>query len=121
MEINGGVANVYVAEEHIPHIIGRGGKTISSIEREAGIKIQVKPLLGEAVIVPHIVKRKKDLVLKIGRGYAGRNASIIIDGEEVFSGSISENGEIRVKRSNALGKKITEAIVENRNMVVKIK
>jgi len=121
VEINGGTANVYVSEENIPHIIGRGGKTISAIEREAGIKIQVKPLLGEAEIVPHIVKRKKDLVLKIGKGYGGRNATIVIDGEEVFSGSISENGEIRVKRSNALGKKIVEAIVENRRMVVRIK
>jgi len=121
VEINGSTANVYVAEEYIPHIIGRQGKTISSIEREAGIKIQVKPLLGEASIVPQIVKRKKEIVLKIGRGYAGRNASIVIDGEEVFSGSISEKGEIRIKRSNALGKKIVKAIAENSKMVVKIK
>ncbi len=121
VEINGGAANVYVSEEQIPHIIGRGGKTISAIEREAGIKIQIKPLLGEASIVPHIIKRKKDLILKIGKGYGGRNATIVVDGEEIFTGSISDNGEIKVKRSSPLGKRIVEAIAENRNMVVRIK
>ena len=121
MEINGSIAHVYLPEEYIPHVIGRGGKTISSIEKEAGIKIQVKPLLGESSIVPHIVKRKKDIILKIGREYGGRNAIIFINGEGVFSGSISEQGEIKVKRTSTLGKRIMEAIAENRSLMVKVK
>ena len=121
VEINGSIAHVYLPEEYIPHVIGRGGKTISSIEKEAGIKIQVKPLLGESSIVPHIVKRKKDIILKIGREYGGRNAIIFINGEGIFSGSISEQGEIKVKRTSTLGKRIMEAIAENRSLMVKVK
>ncbi|MCD6331544.1 MAG: Flp pilus assembly complex ATPase component TadA [Thermoplasmata archaeon] len=121
VEINGNKAFVYVDEEHIPHLIGRGGKTIASIEKEAGIKISVQPLLKKAEIIPNIVKRKKDLVLKIGKAYAGKDAEIVIDGEIIFSGSISNQGDIKIKRSSPLGKKIIDAIASNANLVVRIK
>ena len=120
VEINGSVANVYVEEECIPHLIGKGGKTISSIEKEAGIKIHVHPLLREAEVIPNIVKRKKDIVLKIGKAYAKREAKVFIDGEPIFSGSISSQGDIKIRRGSQAAKKIAEAIAEGANVVVRI-
>ncbi len=120
VEINGSVANVYVEEESIPHLIGKGGKTISSIEKEAGIKIHVHPLLREAEVIPNIVKRKKDIVLKIGKAYAKREAKVFIDGEPIFSGSISSQGDIKIRRGSQAAKKIAEAIAEGANVVVRI-
>ncbi len=121
VEIEGGIANVYVEESYIPRLIGRGGKTISLIEKEAGIKVNVKPLLKEVEIMPNIIKRKKDIVLKIGKAYANKEAKIIIDGEIVFFGNISSQGEIKIRRNTLLGKKIIEAIASNENLVVRIK
>ncbi len=120
VEINGSVANVYVEEENIPHLIGKGGKTISSIEREAGIKIHVHPLMMETEIVPNIIKRKKDIVLKIGKAYAKREAKVFIDGQPIFAGSISSQGEIKIRRSSPTAKRIAEAIAEGANIVVRI-
>ena len=120
VEINGSVANVYVEEESIPHLIGKGGKTISSIEKEAGIKIHVHPLLREAEVIPNIVKRKKDIVLKIGKAYAKREAKIFIDGEPIFAGSISSQGDIKIRRGSQAAKKIAEAIAEGASVVVRI-
>lgn len=121
VEINGNTAVVYVEEKYIPYLIGKGGKTISSIEKEAGIKINVKPLFKEVELIPNIIKRKKDLVLKIGKPYAGKEAKIMIDGEIVFSGSVSSQGDIKIKRHTLAGKKIIEAIASNANLVVRIK
>ncbi len=121
VEINGGVANVYVDESSIPHLIGKGGKTISAVEREAGIKINVQPLLREAEIIPNIVKRKKEIVLKIGKAYAKKDAKVFVNGEIIFSGTVSSQGEIKIKRSNPAAKKIMEAIAEGENLVVRIK
>lgn len=121
VEINGNTAVVYVEEKCIPYLIGKGGKTISSIEKEAGIKINVKPLFKEVELIPNIIKRKKDLVLKIGKPYAGKEAKIMIDGEIVFSGSVSSQGDIKIKRHTLTGKKIIEAIASNANLVVRIK
>ena len=120
VKINNGTATVYVEEDEIPHLIGKGGKTISKVESEAGIKINVQPLM-ESSITPNIVKRKKEIVLKVGKNYAGREASVILNGEVIFSGSISKQGEIKVKRQSNIGKKIIEAIASNIYPVVKIK
>ena len=120
VEINGNVANVYVEEANIPHLIGKGGKTIAAIEKEAGIKIHVHPLLREAEIIPNIVKRKKEIVLKIGKAYAKREAKIFVDGQLIFSGSISSQGEIKVRRQSQAAKKIVNAIAEGANIVAKI-
>jgi len=121
VEINGGVANVYVDESSIPHLIGKGGKTISAVEREAGIKINVQPLIREAEIIPNIVKRKKEIVLKIGKAYAKKDAKVFVNGEIIFSGTVSSQGEIKIKRSSPAAKRIMEAIAEGENLAVRIK
>ncbi len=105
VEISGGVANVYVDESSIPHLIGKGGKTISAVEREAGIKINVQPLVREAEIIPNIVKRKKEIVLKIGKTYAKKDAKVFVNGEIIFSGTVSSQGEIKIKRSSPAQRK----------------
>lgn len=120
VEINESVANVYVDEEVIPHLIGKGGKTISSIEKEAGVKIKVYPLLKKAEIVPNIVKRKKEIVLKIGKGYAKRMAQIFIENEPIFSGNVSVQGDIKLRRQSKEAKKIIEAIASDKRIFVKI-
>ncbi|KAA0012415.1 MAG: ATPase [Thermoplasmata archaeon] len=120
VEINESVANVYVDEEVIPHLIGKGGKTISSIEKEAGVKIKVYPLLKKAEIVPNIVKRKKEIVLKVGKGYAKRMAQIFIENEPIFSGNVSVQGDIKLRRQSKEAKKIIEAIASDKRIFVKI-
>jgi len=80
----------------------------------------VHPLLREAEVIPNIVKRKKDIVLKIGKAYAKREAKVFIDGEPIFSGSISSQGDIKIRRGSQAAKKIAEAIAEGANVVVRI-
>ncbi|MEM1514009.1 MAG: PINc/VapC family ATPase [Candidatus Thermoplasmatota archaeon] len=118
VEINGKIANVYVSEEEIPHIIGKGGKTISEIEREAGIKIRIHPLV-EQEIVPDIIKRKKEIVIRIGKGYAGREVKIFINGNAIDA-KVSNNGEIKFKRHSIEGRKIVEAIASGNKVYVRI-
>jgi len=120
VKIANGMATVYIAENEIPHLIGKKGKTISNIEREAGIKIKVQAMAKDS-ITPHVVKRKKEIVIKVGKNYAGKEANLILDGEVIFSGSISSQGEIKIKRQSKLGKKIMDAISSNIYPVVNIK
>ena len=120
VKINDGTATVYVEEDEIPHLIGKGGKTISKVEAEAGIKINVQPLM-ESAITPNIAKRKKEIVLKVGKKHAGKEASIILNGEVIFSGNVSSQGEIKIKRQSKVAKKIIDAIASNIYPIVKIK
>jgi len=120
VKINDGSATVYVEEPQIPYLIGRGGKTISKVEEEAGIKINVEPFESN-VVTPHIVKRKKDVVLKIGKVFSGRIADVILNGEVVYSSKISTQGDIKIGRSSKMGKKLIESIASEMYPMVKIK
>ena len=102
-------------------MIGRGGKTISAIEREAGIKINVNPWLKKKEVIPNIIKRKKEIVFKVGKMHSGKEATLLVDGETVFSGSISVNGDLKIKRSTPIGKKTIAAIAEGMSLVIRIK
>ncbi len=120
VKINDGSATVYVEEPQIPYLIGRGGKTISKVEEEAGIKINVEPFESN-VVTPHIVKRKKDIVLKIGKIFSGRNADVILNGEVIHSSKISNQGDIKISRSSNIGKKLIGGIASGIYPMVKIK
>ena len=120
VKITGNSAVVYVEERNIPHIIGKSGKTISRIEDEAGLKIHVQPISSSGEIIPSIIKRKKHIVLKAGKTHAGREAQIFIDGSIIFSGSLSQQGDMKIGRNTEQGKKIIEAIASNKKVVMKL-
>ena len=112
-------AIVYVESRNIPYIIGKGGKTISKIESEAGLKLHVRPH-SDGEIIPSILKRKKDLVLRCGKDYAGREVQVSADGVIVFSGNVSQQGEIKLHRNSGQGRSIVEAIASNKKVTIKI-
>jgi ATPase len=119
--IDGDRAHVYVDEEAIPYLIGRGGRTVSTIEREAGIKIQIHPRRDEKDVEPSVIKRKKEIIIAVGRDSAGKEASLVADGEVLFSGGISAQGDIKIKRSSDAGKRILRAIAEGTHLVVRVR
>ena len=116
-------AVVYVEERNISHIIGKAGKTISRIEEEAGMKLNVQPMSSpsESEITPSIFKRKNYIVIQAGRQYGGREADIIADGRIILSGSLSPQGTLKISRKSKHGKEIVNAIASNSDVVVKIR
>ena len=120
VKINGNAAVVYVEERNIPHIIGKSGKTISRIEEEAGLKIHVQPISSSGEIIPSIIKRKKHIVLKAGKMNAGKEVQVTIDGEIIFSGNLSQQGDIKISRNSAKGKKLIEAIASNKKVLMRL-
>ncbi|MGC9553831.1 MAG: PINc/VapC family ATPase, partial [Thermoplasmatota archaeon] len=113
-------ATVYVEEEQIPHIIGKGGKTISRIEDEAGIKLHVQPW-RKSEIVPNVAKRKNSVVLQADRSYAGKEVDVMADGQLLLSGTLSRQGDITVGRQSAQGKSITDAIASGQTITMKVR
>ncbi|MBS3772670.1 MAG: Flp pilus assembly complex ATPase component TadA [Candidatus Thermoplasmatota archaeon] len=111
-------ANVYVEEENIPHIIGKGGKTIASIEDEAGIKLNVKPL-KKSEIRPNVIKQKNNVVLDAGPGHAGKEVDIMGGDELLLAGTLSQEGTIKVRRRSTQGKAIMNAIASNRDITMR--
>ena len=121
VEISSNRADVYVDDEAIPHLIGKAGKTISMVEKEAGIKINVKPLkIGEKIIYPSIIKRKNSIVLKAGKSYGNRNAEVFVDGELILNGQLSSQGEMKLKRTSKTAKRLMEGIASGARVEMKL-
>lgn len=113
-------ATVYVEEEQIPHIIGKGGKTISRIEDEAGIKLHVQPW-RKSEIVPNVSKRKNSVVLQADKTYAGKEVDVMADGHLLLSGTLSRQGDITVGRQSVQGKAIIDAIASGQTITMKVR
>jgi len=95
VEITGGNrAIVKVREKDIPAVLGKGGKTISQIERAAGVHIDVRALEEgreeaapevEAMTMPVSVQEvKKHVILDVGRKLAGQTVEILAEGDYIL-------------------------------------
>ncbi len=118
---SGNSAVVYVEERNIPRIIGKAGKTISRIEEEVGIKLNVQPLVSSSEVVPSVMKRKNYIVLQAGGAYGGREMDVIADGQVILSGALSPQGSIKINRNSRHGRDIVNAIASNSRLVMRLR
>jgi ATPase len=124
-------AKVYVDEEEIGRLIGKGGETIREIEKEVGMGLEVLPLpegqrsgsvrkRKNAEITPTVVRSKKSLILMLPPEFGDTDAEILVDDEPVLNATVSRKGEIRVKRESPQGREIADAYAANKRIRVRL-
>ncbi|WP_254546190.1 PINc/VapC family ATPase [Halomarina pelagica] len=118
-------AVVYVEEDDISYVIGKGGGRINQIEDRLGIDIDVRTLderprasaggggrsggersAGERV-TPEITGRH--IIVPLG-GHAGETVEVRADGDYLFTATVSRGGEIQVSRGSAIAEEMEGAI-----------
>ncbi|MES3518174.1 MAG: PINc/VapC family ATPase [Natronomonas sp.] len=131
VELKGGnTAIVYVDDDDISEVIGKGGGRISGIEDRLGIDIDVRTLDerpnrptgssgsdsadGEPVI-PEVTSRH--VVVPAG-GHEGDTVEVRADGEYLFTATVSRGGEIQVSRGSAIAEELETAIDHGRTVTV---
>lgn len=122
-------ATVYVSENDISQVIGRGGGRISDIEDRLGIEIDVRtheeqpqpstsqqPTSGEGIVVtPEVTSRH--VVISV-EGHAGETVEVRADGEYLFTATVSRGGDIQVSRGSAIADELEKAIDHRRQVTV---
>ncbi|MFC6836727.1 PINc/VapC family ATPase [Halomarina ordinaria] len=133
-------AVVYVEDDDISYVIGKGGGRISQIEDDLGINIDVRTLderpqrstgggagggsasasggsqrqQGE-VVTPEITARHIIVPLD---GYAGETVEVRAGGEYLFTATVSRGGEIQVSRGSAIAEEMERAIDDGKQLTV---
>lgn len=125
-------AIVYVEEDDISYVIGKGGGRISGIEDQLGIDIDVRPLSerpasspstsnsatstsnGE-VVTPEVTSRHVIIPLE---EYAGETVEVQADNEYLFTATVSRGGEVQVSRGSAIAEELERAIDARREITV---
>ncbi len=124
-------AVVYVSEDEISHVIGKGGGRISDIEDRLGINIDVRTL-GERttetagdgnseqaagqVVTPEVTSRH--IILPLSGDRAGETVEVQADGEYLFTATVGRGGDIQVSRGSAIAEELERAIDRERTITV---
>lgn len=124
---------VRVEESDIPRILGRGGQTISKIEKYLGIGIDVRALeeigaeveqqskagYGTAKLYePIIEESSRHLILNIAE-LAGDDVDIYAGSEYIFTATVGRHGDIKISKGSVVAESIYEALDEGYQVKVK--
>ncbi|MFB6084884.1 MAG: PINc/VapC family ATPase [Halorientalis sp.] len=125
-------AVVWVEDDDISQVIGKGGGRISDIENRLGIDIDVRTLSekpggaggdggggggGDAgqIVTPEVTSRH---VIVPMEGHAGETVEVQADGEYLFTATVSRGGEIQVSRGSAIAEELEQAIDRGKTISV---
>ena len=104
---------IKVNKEVVPLIIGRGGSTVSELEKMLGIKIDVEaktPALGNEIDF-NVSEVGSSVTILIGQEEIGKNVNIYIDDEFVFTSQVGKKSRIKIDKRSENGRKLINAIL----------
>jgi ATPase len=137
-------AVVYVEEDDISYVIGKGGGRISDVENRLGIDIDVRTLderpshgngsgsgsgsggsgadaggtaRGGTVVTPEVTSRHV-VVEASDAADVGETVEVRADDEYLFTATVGRGGEIQVSRGSAIADELERAIDEKRRITV---
>ncbi|WP_424016576.1 PINc/VapC family ATPase [Halorientalis pallida] len=129
-------AVVWVEDDDISQVIGKGGGRISDIENRLGIDIDVRTLSEKPggasggagsggggggggqpgqIVTPEVTSRH---VIVPMEGHAGETVEVQADGKYLFTATVSRGGEIQVSRGSAIAEELEQAIDRGKTITV---
>lgn len=110
-------AIVYVPEISISRVIGKEGSVINSIEKNLGLRIDVRELKKEKVNLHfHINDDKKNIKIFVDPGL---EVEIWINDKLLLTGYSSKRGEVRINKKSQVGRELLEAWIKKKKIEVK--
>jgi ATPase len=103
---------IKVAKEMIPRIIGRGGSTVSDLEKMLGLRINVEEKdvsVGNGIDF----ELKEDgscFNITVDNEQIGKKANVYIEDDFIFNSQIGKKCRIKIDKRSESGKKLIEAI-----------
>ena len=104
---------VKVNKDVIARIIGKGGSTVSELERMLGMKIDVEvktPTLGEEIDF-EIVEAGSNVNILVDDSTVGKMVDVYIEDELLLNSQIGKKSRIKIDKRSEHGKKIINALL----------
>ncbi|MBS3815851.1 MAG: Flp pilus assembly complex ATPase component TadA [Hadesarchaea archaeon] len=113
-------------KKDVPRIIGKGGRTVESLQNQLGVRIDVqegrKPpknnSSGEAIEV-NPQDQGRHLVIGLDKKHGKGKAEIYAGGSFLFETPIGKNGDIRIKKNSEIGRELQS--MKDQEIPIKIK
>ncbi|MGB8218140.1 MAG: PINc/VapC family ATPase [Candidatus Methanoperedens sp.] len=108
-------ATVYVDEEDIAGVIGKGGKNIDQIERKLGIHLDIREKEKKkstrkneiSSFMPTVERSKKYVVLTV-KGLSGETVDVYSGEDYLFTATVGRKGDVKIGKDNDSAYKVME-------------
>lgn len=116
IEFFGNKAIIKVENKDVPKLIGKGGKTIKEIEKRVGISIEVLPKVPTLKIPIEFSFEESgnSLIFSFDKSFQNKRVSFYYEDKFIISVIVGKNGKVKINKNSAEGKKILEALINNK-------
>ncbi len=114
---------VRVDKDAIASLIGRGGSTISELERALGVHIDVeeKEQSGTKNEWFEMSESGNNLILEVDDAKTGMNADIYVNDKHLLSSRVGKRGRIIIAKKSGSGKRIINAVMSKNDIKVVVR
>ncbi|HIP17142.1 MAG TPA: PIN domain-containing protein [Methanothermococcus okinawensis] len=130
---NNHTIELIVPEKYVPVIIGKGGKEITKLENNLGLKINVRSMddpkesggyLEYEFINDYettkLRETKKHVLVEVEEDLIGSNVKIYIDGEFLCNATVGSGGIVKINKKTKVGKELLNAMKKNSEIYVDV-
>ncbi|MCZ7355941.1 MAG: PINc/VapC family ATPase [Candidatus Methanoperedens sp.] len=113
-------ATVYMDEEDIPGVIGKGGKNIDQIEKRLGIHLEIRERertekgkktverkSGISSFIPRVERTKKFVILNVAE-LSGQTVDVYSGEDYLFTATVGRKGDVKIGKDMDEGYRIME-------------
>lgn len=113
---------ILINKEVIPKIIGKGGSTISEIEKKLGIRIDVEakiPAIGDEMQFS-VTESGSHVYFVVDDNLIGKKINLFLDDELILSNLIGKKARLKIDKKTEAGRKILNAILSSNINAIKL-
>lgn len=115
-------ATIFLYKEDIPKVIGKSGANVKKLEKDLGIKIDVRDIemrfVPEKQVDYKISESKTGIKFKFGKRTSRKMLQFKIDDEPVFTVTSTKNGEVKLAKGSNEYEIVNDAFDSNKEIVV---
>ena len=112
---------VKVSKDVAPRIIGKGGSTVSELEKTLGIKIDIEvktPVIGKEIHSKIKVNQGSAIIILVDEEAVGKSINVYCEDEFILNSQVGRKARIKIDKRSESGRKIINANLVGDNIKV---
>jgi len=108
---------LFVEEEEISQVIGKGGENIDKLEKDLGLNITVEPKSNtlKSQIDYDLRESGNSVIIEVNEGLSGNEVDVYDDDDEfLFTATVGKSGEVSMTKSSDLAGRILSSYQRNK-------
>jgi len=107
---------LFVEEEEISQVIGKGGENIDKLEKDLGLNITVEPKSNtlKSQIDYDLRESGNSVIIEVNEGLSGNEVDVYDGDEFLFTATVGKSGEVSMTKSSDLAGRILSSYQRNK-------